>query len=608
MRSEHIHRLTAAIGLTDGATGDAVVHLQDYLRRFGYLQTPPEYDAYAQLRAGSGAPQTRDGLFDAGTREALRAYQRFLGLPISGVLDQATVQEMAKPRCGVPDWPYRSGATDFAAQGSRWTNEHVTFGFQNYTADLTQAQIRVAIRAALNLWSAVTPLRFSEVTNPDIVIQFVTGQHGDDLPFDEGSNILAHAFSPSGALGGDVHFNDAEAWAINVPTPLGAVDLLTIAAHEFGHALGLGHTSVMGALMFPTYSGEQRALAADDIEGIQSIYGQCQRPTASAPSLDRVSVFGISADSSLNKEWFRGVWHPSQEGWDGIGLPFERLRSASCRENRIDVFGLGGDVLHKAWIDNGWWPSQEGWEELGGIATSAPAVVSWGTDRLDVFVLGPDRAMSHRAWAGESWLPPDGWEPLGGTFASPPAAVSRAPGLLDVFGLGVDRAMLIRTWDGTSWSPRDGWHPLGGEFTSEPAVAAWDRHRLDVLALGKDRAMYHRSWTPVDGWSERWVSLRGVFISSPAVASWGPYRLDVFAVGTNRAMYHKWWSSGVWQPEDWEPLGGAFMSPPTVATWGPNRLDIFAVGGDRAMYHKAWTGADWWPPLQEWERLGGLFL
>lgn len=32
------------------------------------------------------------------------------------------------------------------------------------------------------------------------------------------------------------------------------------------------------------------------------------------------------------------------------------------------------------------------WESLGGILTSAPSVVSWGTNRLDVFALGTDSA------------------------------------------------------------------------------------------------------------------------------------------------------------------------------------------------------------------------
>ena len=47
-----------------------------------------------------------------------------------------------------------------------------------------------------------------------------------------------------------------------------------MAAHEFGHSLGLSHSTDIGALMYPTYifSGDVQ-LSQDDIDGIQAIYG-----------------------------------------------------------------------------------------------------------------------------------------------------------------------------------------------------------------------------------------------------------------------------------------------------------------------------------------------
>jgi hypothetical protein len=48
-----------------------------------------------------------------------------------------------------------------------------------------------------------------------------------------------------------------------------------IAAHEFGHALGLGHSTSASATMFPSVSSchtRNRTLDADDIAGVVALY------------------------------------------------------------------------------------------------------------------------------------------------------------------------------------------------------------------------------------------------------------------------------------------------------------------------------------------------
>lgn len=51
--------------------------------------------------------------------------------------------------------------------------------------------------------------------------------------------------------------------------------LYLVAAHEFGHALGLDHTSVPEALMYPMYRfTEEHPLHRDDVQGIQHLYGE----------------------------------------------------------------------------------------------------------------------------------------------------------------------------------------------------------------------------------------------------------------------------------------------------------------------------------------------
>ena len=212
---------------------------------------------------------------------------------------------------------------------SQWGKTNLTYYFINGTGKINGDTERDLIRAAFALWADETPLSFNEAADSaqaDILIGWAEGEHGDGDSFDGPGDVLAHASYPNPYQDRQVflHFDDSERW-VNSETQ--NVDLLTVAAHEIGHNLGLDHSNNPNALMYPSYSAPHRSLGQDDIAGVQSLYGLAAQPAESpeAPPQGATSPPSANQDSdndgiSDQDEILRTGTDPKKADTDGDGL------------------------------------------------------------------------------------------------------------------------------------------------------------------------------------------------------------------------------------------------------------------------------------------------
>src|SRR5690242_2531297 len=194
---------------------------------------------------------------------------------------------------------------------------------------------------------------------------------------------------------------------------------------------------------------------------------------------------------------------------------------------------------------------------------SAPAVSTWPGGHQDVFVLAQDlhhllhtnRTTTNR---GQTL-----WDLVSvANFAGDPAAVSWGPNRIDLFIQDSDGKSLVhKVYDGYWHS----WEDLGGAILYSPAVASMSAGRLDVFVIGTD----HQLWTKVfdNGQWSGWGPLGGLFISSPGAGSLGQGQLDVAGVGYDFQVYLSWWG-GQWSP--WVGIGitgDTHSAPAVVDSW-----------------------------------------
>jgi hypothetical protein len=262
LSSQRKHELDSRIAHFAGERSGAIVPLKANLRRFGYLP-----DQWCTCGAEVFCPHMA---------QAVKLYQRFFQLDVTGQIDVATLKLLRAKRCGCLDIPPTAAqqlvsggdpALDpftFAFNSGPWPRYNLTYRIYNGTGDV--ANEVAVVDQAFGIWAAVSPLRFNRVSSgADIQVGWETGNHGDNDPFDGVGNVAAHGYYPETGV---LHFDDAEGWR----TDGSNVDLLNVAIHEIGHVLGLDHSRTSASIMWPFVQNGRHTLSEEDIRGILSLY------------------------------------------------------------------------------------------------------------------------------------------------------------------------------------------------------------------------------------------------------------------------------------------------------------------------------------------------
>ena len=182
----------------------------------------------------------------------------------------------------------------YALSGHKWAIRQVPYYVNPTNHDVSTTAALAAIQAAANAWSSEP--------NTDVTLYYMGPTSGTSVVAN-GKNEVFFRTDTSGALAQTFRWWDASGNLVDADTVFydgswlffggntgcsGGYYIQNVATHELGHALGLDHSSVSTATMYPgenPCSTWKESLDPDDMSGLEHLYPVSGTSSNTAPSI-----------------------------------------------------------------------------------------------------------------------------------------------------------------------------------------------------------------------------------------------------------------------------------------------------------------------------------
>ncbi|KAJ4296213.1 hypothetical protein N0V90_006258 [Kalmusia sp. IMI 367209] len=498
------------------------------------------FKAYGWIRKDDAIPETK-------LPAAIRRIQKVLKVPQTGIYDERMDAVMSKPRCGTIPQYNESEALDsdglhkrFVLWGPKWDHTTITYRFLNYTADLPAEQQRSIVSAAFARWTQIVPITITQAPanapRADIHIRFMSiGPTEDVYAF---TNLIADGLSLSSGLI-NITFNDDYNWSDDRLFNYTAV-------HEIGHALGLSHSKVEEAIMFPWFEGNIRPIHPDDQAGIHSIYGwknpRWSRIDGNMASKNVIQISSPTGPSGM----IDGLYQLRSTGQILWYNPSGTWQSIDNNKDTVQIAGSNNFLYQRHSDGTTYKYTGSGWQSIGAASSNVIEIMA-AADQI--YMRRKDGWVARWSGSGQTWT----------TIQQPSAPSSSQIAATDartLWNLLANGDLVRSEWPYTS----DGWQ-IVDQNPSNVAIAVGGE---EFYKLQSDGSIV---WLDSKEWYWKIIEAAG----SKAI----------YAVGTY--VYSRHGDGSIWRytgtPEVWEMLDGRADSSSVIGDRKSNVYEM-VTGGD----------------------------